>query len=142
MKTIRQLLENRETKIVTVSPDVTVFKAVQRMAEKSIGTLLVTEQGHVVGIFSKRDYAQKLTLNSRDSEDTMVREVMNTRVTYAWMEQTVAECISKMTELHIRHMPVVDGGRLIGIVSMSDLVKAIIDEQQYKIDQLEQYICS
>lgn len=141
MKTIRQLLRDKGHKVWSIAPEETVLKAVQRMAEREVGALLVTEQGRVVGVVSERDYARKIVLKDRLSHETQVREVMTTRLVYAWMEQTVEDCLSKMTELKIRHMPVVDGGRLVGIISIGDLVKSIIDEQQYTINQLERYIC-
>jgi CBS domain-containing protein len=112
------------------------------MADKGIGALIVREGEPVVGVISERDYARKVILEGRSSRSTAVREIMTSHVLYAGPNQTIEECMAVMTDKRIRHLPVLDGGRLIGVISIGDLVKAIISEQQFRIEQLERYITS
>jgi len=117
-----------------------VFDAIKLMADKNIGALLVMEGEQVAGIITERDYARKVVLMSRSSKQTTVREIMTSAVMYVGPEQTSEECMVLMTENRLRHLPVIDGGRLLGIISIGDLVKDIIAEQRFTIEQLEHYI--
>ena len=141
MKTAADILKSKPHQtIFTVTPTASVFDAVKLMAIKDVGALLVMEGEHVAGIFTERDYARKIALMSRSSRDTVVREVMTAAVMYVRPDQTSEECMALMTENRIRHLPVMDGDRLFGLVSIGDLVKDIISEQQFTIQQLEHYI--
>ncbi len=140
MKSVRQLLDAKGHDVWSINPDASVFEAIELMATKSIGALIVIEEAGPVGIVSERDYARKVILKGRSSRQTPVREIMTTRVVYAKIDQTVEECMALMTEKRIRHLPVMDGKNLTGVISIGDLVKSIIDEQQFIIEQLEQYI--
>lgn len=142
MTTIRQLLDDKGTEVWSISPDAWVYDAVALMAEKEIGALIVIEGGRIVGLVSERDYARKVILKGRVSRETQVRDIMTTRVVYAHPEQTVEECMAILTDQRIRHLPVMDQEKLIGIISIGDLVKAIINEQKFLIEQLVQYIAS
>lgn len=140
MKTIRQLLEAKGSTVWTIAPSASVFDALQLMAGKGIGALLVTEGERVVGVISERDYARKVALRSKLSQNTPVKDIMTSSVTSVNPEQTTEECMALMTDKHIRHLPVLDKGTLIGVVSIGDLVKNIISEQKVLIKNLEQYI--
>ena len=142
MKKIKQLLHAKGTDVWSVGPDALVYEALQLMAEKQVGALVVLEGDRVVGIISERDYARNVILKDRSSRETLVREIMSTRVVFAEPHHTVEEGLALMTNKRIRHLPVMDGERLIGVVSIGDLVKAIINEQRSLIDQLERYITS
>lgn len=140
MKTARQLLDAKGADVVSVAPDAPVFEALRVMAERGIGAVLVLESGRLIGIMSERDYARKVILQGRSSHETPVRHIMTERVVYARPEQTVAECMALMTDKRIRHLPVIDGERLLGVLSIGDLVKETISEQEFLIRQLENYI--
>lgn len=140
MENIAKLLVHKGAEVWVVAPDTSVYEAVELMAEKGIGALPVVREERMVGIISERDYARKIILQGRSSRDTSVAEVMTERVTFIRPEQNVDECMALMTEKRVRHMPVVEGDRLVGIVSLGDLAKAIISEQQFVIEQLENYI--
>ena len=141
MKTLKMLLEERPRTPVTVSPDDSVFSALELMAKHDIGAVLAVRDGQLAGIFSERDYARKVILLGRSSKEIQVREIMTEKVLYALPGQTTAEAMALMTDKHIRHLPVLDAGkRLIGMVSIGDLVKETISEQAFLIKQLEQYI--
>lgn len=141
MQTAAQVLKSKPHQTVhTIEPDASVYEAVKLMAEKNVGALLVEEHGKVVGIVSERDYARKVVLLARSSKDTPLRDIMSSPVMYVHPEQTVDQCMALMTENRLRHLPVMDEGRLIGLVSIGDLVKATISEQQFIIEQLEHYI--
>ncbi len=142
MKFVRQLLEDKGHDIVAISPDSSVLAAIRLMADRSIGALVVTEHGRLVGIVSERDYARKVILKGRSAEDTPVRDIMTRDVVTAGCGDSVRECMNTMTVRRIRHQPVVDDGELKGVISIGDLVKAIIADQQQEIEQLEQYISS
>jgi signal-transduction protein with cAMP-binding, CBS, and nucleotidyltransferase domain len=129
-----------EHKVYTITPSSSVFDAVKLMAEKSIGALVVMEGEKVVGIITERDYARKVVLMSRSSKETTVRDIMTTAVRYVHPNQTSEECMVLMTEHRLRHLPVMDQGKLVGLISIGDLVKDIISEQKFIIQQLEQYI--
>ena len=141
MKTVAQILKSKpELAVHTIGPTATVYEAVKLMADKNVGALVVVEDGKVVGIVSERDYARKVALMARSSKDTLLRDIMSSPVMYVNPEQTSDECMAVMTENRLRHLPVMDGGQLIGLVSIGDLVKATISEQQFIIEQLEHYI--
>jgi CBS domain-containing protein len=141
MKTAADLLKSKlHQTVFTIAPASSVFEAVQLMADKNIGALLVMEGMQVVGIISERDCARKITLMSRSSRDTLVRDIMTPEVMYVRPEHTIEECMVLMTENRLRHLPVMDGGKLLGLVSIGDLVKDIISEQKFIIEQLEHYI--
>ncbi|MFQ5599814.1 MAG: CBS domain-containing protein [Candidatus Krumholzibacteriia bacterium] len=140
MKTVNQILDTKGREIWCVAPESSVFDAIQMMADKHVGALLVTQNDKLVGIVSERDYARKVILQGKSSKKTAVQEIMTKRVAYAQPGQTVEDCMALMTQKHIRHLPVLDGDRLVGMVSIGDLVKTIIAEQQFMIEQLENYI--
>ncbi len=140
MKTVGKLLETKGRDIWSVSPDASVLEAIELMAEKEVGALVVREGAKPVGIISERDYARKVILQGRSSEATRVEEIMTKRVIYAEPRKSVEECMALMTEKRIRHLPIMDGEQLVGVISIGDLVKAIIAEQKFIIEQLEQYI--
>lgn len=141
MKTVAQILASKPGKTLqTITPSASVFDAVKMMAEKSIGALLVMEDEKVVGIITERDYARKIILMGRSSKETPVRDIMTSAVMYVRPDQTNEECMALMTDNRVRHLPVMDGGKLVGLISIGDLVKDIISEQKFIIDQLEHYI--
>lgn len=140
MKTVQQLLQAKDSGTWCISPDATVFDAIKLMSEKEIGALVVTKDDAVVGILSERDYARKVFLKGRSSRNTPVSDIMSRNVVYAAPDQNVEHCMNVMTVKRIRHLPVMEDSRLIGIVSIGDLVKSIISEQQETIEQLESYI--
>ncbi len=141
MKTAADLLKSKALQSVhTITSAASVFDAVKLMADKNIGALLVMEAEEVAGIITERDYARKIVLMSRSSRQTQVREIMTSAVMYVRPDQTSEECMVLMTENRLRHLPVIDGGRLLGIISIGDLVKDIIAEQRFTIEQLEHYI--
>ena len=142
MKTVKQLLQGKAKGLCTVSPDARVFEALKQMADKDIGALLVVEDGKLAGILSERDYARKVILQGKSSHDTPVREIMTERVVYVQPKNTLDECMALMTDKRIRHLPVLDNDKLIGVLSIGDLVKETISEQQFTIKQLESYIHS
>jgi CBS domain-containing protein len=141
MRTISQILEEKGREILSIHPGASVFSAIEVMAENGIGALMVMEGDRPVGLISERDYARKVILKGRSSKDTEVREVMTTHVYCVRPEQTVEESMALMTEKRVRHLPVTENDQLVGIVSIGDLVKSIIAEQQFIIEQLEHYIC-
>jgi len=142
MTKVRMMLGSPKRNVWTISPDSTVYEALQLLAEKDIGALIVTEGDQVVGIFSERDYARKVILDERSSRDTTVREIMSKRVLHVTPEHTMDECMALMTVKRFRHLPVVEYGRLVGVVSIGDAVKSIMSDQQLLIEQLENYIVS
>lgn len=142
MKTVKQLLDIKGPQVWSISPEASVFEAIQRMAEKEVGALLVMQAEKLIGIISERDYARKVILKERSSQQTPVKDIMTTRVIYAHSSQPIDECMALMTEKRIRHLPIMDGEALQGIISIGDLVKAIIEDQQFIIEQLEHYISS
>lgn len=142
MATIGQLLETKGRDVFHIAPDASVFDAIEMMATRGIGALLVLEQGRLAGIISERDYARKVILRGRASKSTTVGEIMTAPVITAPSRLTIEEGMAVMTERRIRHLPIVDAGKLCGMVSVGDLVKAIIAEQQFVISQLQNYIHS
>ena len=140
MKTLRQLLQAKPAGILSIAPDARVIDALKVMAEKNVGALLVMDSGRLIGIITERDYARKVILQGKSSLDTPVREIMTGKVLCVHPDQSVEECMGLMTDKHVRHLPVMDGDKLIGVLSIGDLVKETIAEQQFTIKQLESYI--
>ena len=140
MTTIKHVLDSKGYDVLTVRPDDTVLHALELMASKNVGAVIVTENDAPVGILTERDYARSVILKGRASSTTPVRDIMSSDVIFVQPEQTVDECMAIMTDKRFRHMPVLQEGTLVGIVSIGDLVKSIIDEQQFTIQQLKGYI--
>ncbi len=140
MKTVKHLLEKKGYEVWSLGPDQTVYEALALMTAKNVGALAVLDNGQLIGVFTERDYARSLPLAEKSSKDIKVAEVMTRRVVVVHPEQTVEECMALMTEKRVRHLPVLEGEELVGIVSIGDLVKSIIAEQQFLIEQLERYI--
>jgi len=140
MITVRQLLEGKGYDVWSITPDASVYDALALMADKGVGALLVLEGERLVGLISERDYARKVILKGKSSMETPVREIMTERVIWVGPEQTNEECMALMTAKHIRHLPVLAEDQVIGIISIGDVVKAIISEQEFLIEQLERYI--
>jgi CBS domain-containing protein len=142
VKTVRDVLTVKGRDVWTVDLEATVFEALSRMAEKEIGALMVMDGTKLVGIISERDYARKVILHGRASPTTLVKEIMTSHVVYTHLEQSIEECMALVTEKRIRHLPVIDEGNLVGVVSIGDLVKSIISDQKFVIEQLVRYITS
>ena len=141
MTIVAQVIKNKsEQAIFTISPEATVLEAITIMAEKGIGALVVAEGEQVVGILSERDYTRKVTLMERSSYSTTVAEIMTAKVITVGLNNTVEECLQLMTDRHLRHLPVLDNGKLVGFISIGDLVKAAMEDQNVLIEQLKQYI--
>jgi CBS domain-containing protein len=139
---VNDVLKVKGNDVWSVGSDATVFDALRIMADKGVGALMVIDATQVEGVISERDYARKVVLNGRSAENTKVREIMSSDVVFAHSGQEVTSCMALMTDKRIRHLPVMDGDKLIGVVSIGDLVNAIINEQQFMIEQLERYITS
>ena len=140
MRNIRQLLDVKGPTVWSIRPEASVLEAIKLMAEKEIGAVLVVKNGHPVGMLSERDYARKVILRGKSSDDTPVSDIMSSPVIYAQPKQTIRECMAVMTERRCRHLPVLDGEVLVGMISINDLVRDIIADQQFQISQLESYI--
>jgi len=141
MKTAAEILRTKPVQVVhTIAPTASVFDALTLMAEKNIGAVLVVEGERIVGIITERDYARKMILMGRTSKETLVRAIMTSEVMYVRPGHTSEECMALMTDSRVRHLPVIDDGRLVGLVSIGDLVKDIISDQRLTIEQLEHYI--
>lgn len=140
MSTVREILEEKGREVWSVGPDTTVFETVKVLAERGIGALLVTEGERVIGIVSERDYARKVAIRGESSREMPVRSIMTSEVVCVAPDQTVDECMGLMTDRRIRHLPVVEDERLVGVVSIGDIVKAVIADREVKIEQLECYI--
>ena len=138
--TVSSVLRRKDRKLLTISPLASVYEAIALMAENSVGALLVVSDGMLVGILSERDYARKVVLQARSSKDTMVADIMTCPVTTVTPGQTVEECMRTMTDKRIRHLPVIEGTSIVGIVSIGDLVRSVITVQGEMIQQLQQYI--
>jgi CBS domain-containing protein len=141
MTSAAQILRSKpHSTVYTIEPGASVYEAVRLMADKNIGALVVMEGGKVVGIVSERDYARKIVLMSRSSQDTLLRDIMSSPVMVVPPDRSAEECMALMTEHRFRHLPVMDGEQLLGLISIGDLVKATIADQQFIIEQLEHYI--
>jgi CBS domain-containing protein len=137
---VKQMLEEKGNTVWTIAPDAKVFDALKFMAEKEVGALIVLEKGTVVGIISERDYARKIALMGRLSQDTPVREIMTIQVYCVHPSGSAEECMALMTEKHVRHLPVIEKNKLAGVISIGDVVKSIISQQKETIQHLENYI--
>jgi CBS domain-containing protein len=142
MRTVRHLLEAKAPEVFAIGPDAPVIDAIRLMAEKRIGAVVVMQAGQLVGILSERDYARKIVLQGRSSKDTPVRDIMTSDVISVGLNDTADRCMQLVTDKRIRHLPVLDGGNVLGVVSIGDLVKAVIEDQQLELDQLQRYIAS
>jgi CBS domain-containing protein len=140
MKTVRHVLEVKGRQTWSIQPDASVYEALTLMADKEVGALLVLDGGKLIGIISERDYARKVILKGKSSLDTAVRDIMTPRVICVRPEQTIEECMALMTDKHVRHLPVVVGDDVVGVISIGDLVKAVIAEKDFMIKQLKDYI--
>ena len=140
MTTIRQVLEKKGPEVTTIAPDETVFRAIEIMAERDIGALVVVANDAPVGLLTERDYARQVILKGRSSVNTAIRDVMVENFQAVTPDDTVEACMELMTEKHIRHLPVLENGRLAGLVSIGDLVKSVIDQQRSTIEQLVGYV--
>jgi len=140
MKTVSQVLQSKAGGVLSITPGASVFEALKEMAARNVGALLVMEDGRLRGILSERDYARKVILLGKSSHDVAVRDIMSTQVLCVRPDSTVDECLSLMSGNRVRHLPVVSGGEVIGVLSIGDLVKAVIEEQRDTIRHLEDYI--
>jgi CBS domain-containing protein len=140
MQTVNQLLDEKGREVYAMGPDEPVYEAIRQMAERQVGALLVLEGDRIVGIISERDYARKVILRDRASRTTPVRDIMTAEVISVTPHETVQSCMQLMTRHRIRHLPVVEEGRVRGMLSIGDLVKAVIGDQQQEIEQLQRYI--
>ena len=140
MYTARDILREKGTQVYTISPDATVYEALKKMDQHNIGSLVVLEGEKMAGIISERDYARKMILKGRHSQDTAVRDIMTTTVTTVTPDKDLEECMELFTDKHTRHLPVVEDDQLVGIISIGDIVKGIIDHKEFVIEELEKYI--
>jgi CBS domain-containing protein len=140
MITVKQILDDKGHQVWSIGPNASVFVALKLMAEKGIGALMVIEKDDIVGIMSERDYARKVVLHGKLSKDTPVRDIMTTQLFGVHLDTSADECMALMTDKRIRHLPVCKEGKLIGVVSIGDIVKAIMEEQKVTINHLENYI--
>lgn len=139
---VKAILDSKGHEYWSVTPDTSVFEALRIMAEHEVGSVLIVDDGRVRGIVTERDYARKVVLDGKSSPDTPVTEIMTSQVLCTRPEQTIEEAMALMTDKRVRHLPVLDDGNIVGVVSIGDLVKAVISEQQFLINQLENYITS
>ena len=140
MTTVKHVLDQKGHHVHFIHPDASVFDALKMMAENNIGSLVVLEDGKLVGVITERHYAREIVLKGRTSPGTLVRDIMSTKVICARPDQSVEECMAVMTARAVRHLPVLEGGRLVGIVSIGDMVKSVISDQKFIIEQLEHFI--
>ncbi|ARS34718.1 CBS domain-containing protein [Pontibacter actiniarum] len=140
MGTVRHILQKKGNSVFAVAPTSTVYSALELMVERDVGSLLVTEDGRFAGIFTERDYARKVILKGKSSRETLIRDIMSEHPVTVTQDTTVEACMSLMTRRYIRHLPVVEEDRLVGLVSIGDIVKYIIEEQKFIIENLEHYI--
>ena len=140
MRTVRQLLDAKAAEVFAIGPDAPVIDAIRLMAEKRIGAVLVMQGSRLAGILSERDYARKIVLQGRSSADTPVRDIMTAQVISVGLGDSAERCMQIVTEQRIRHLPVVEGAQVLGVISIGDLVKSVIDAQRRELDQLQQYI--
>lgn len=142
MKTVRHLLKAKGRDVYSVRPDQSVYEAIEQMAERSVGALLVMDDGRLIGILSERDYARRVILRGRSSRETAVRDIMTEPVVCVTLERSVEECMALMTDKRVRHLPVIEDDHVCGVVSIGDVVRAVIAEQEFHIKQLESYIAT
>ena len=142
MRTVRHLLEAKAPEVFAIGPGAPVIDAIRLMAEKRIGAVLVMDAGRLVGILSERDYARKIVLQGRSSKDTPVRDIMTADVISVGLHDSADRCMQIVTDSRIRHLPVLDGDAVLGVISIGDLVKAVIEDQQLELAQLQRYIAS
>jgi CBS domain-containing protein len=140
MTMVKHLLQRKGSEVWSIAPGAMVYEALQLMADKNVGALVVVEGGPLVGIMSERDYARKVILLNKSSMSVPVREIMTTKVFYVSPESSIEECMTIMTDKHIRHLPVLEEGQLVGVISIGDVVKAIISDREFIIEQLQNYI--
>lgn len=140
MKTVKDILRDKGYEVWSITPDATVYEALKFMADKNVGALLVLDGQAVVGMVSERDYARKVILHGRSSREIQVREIMSSKVYYVQPEQNIQDCMALMTDKRVRHLPVLENDRLVGVISIGDVVKAIIAEHESTIKHLEDYI--
>ena len=140
MKTVKDILRAKGSKVYSISPDATVYEALNRMAEKNVGSMLVFEGKNLLGLISERDYSRKTILKGRLSKDTAVREIMTTSVVSVHPDDDIEACMELFTDKRVRHLPVIEKGKVVGIVSIGDIVKSIIDYKEFIIEELENYI--
>jgi len=140
MATVRQVLDAKGHDISAIGPESTVYDAIKKMADNNIGSLVVVDDEKIVGIVTERHYARNVFLKGKASPTTLVKDIMSTRVICAWPDQSVEECMAVMTDKAVRHLPVLENKHLVGLVSIGDLVKSIISDQKFTIEQLERYI--
>lgn len=140
MRSVQHLIEAKGSEVISIAPDAPVIEAIRLMAERHVGALVVMEGERLAGICSERDYARKIVLQGRSSADTPVSAIMTGEVVTVRLLDTVEHCMQIVTERRVRHLPVVEGGRVVGLVSIGDLVKAVIEDQQLELDQLQSYI--
>ena len=140
MITVKDILQTKGHNVISITPETTVYEALTIMADKNVGALVVLDGETVAGIMSERDYARKVILHGKSSKEMPVREIMTSRVYYVHPEQNVQDCMAQMTDKHVRHLPVLEENRLVGIISIGDVVKTIMADQEYTIKLLENYI--
>ncbi len=140
MKTVKDILQTKGHDVLSITPDATVYEALKVMADKNVGALVVLNGESVAGLLSERDYARKVILHGKSSKEMQVREIMTAKVYYMRPDQTLQDCMTQMTDKRIRHLPVLEGGRLVGIISIGDVVKEIIADHESTIKLLENYI--
>ncbi len=140
MKTVREMLLKKGNRIFSISPNQKIYEALMLMAEKDVGALIVLEEESVVGIISERDYARKVALEGKSSKDSLVKDIMSSKVIYVETDSSTDECMALMINKKVRHLPVYEKGKLVGVISIGDVVNAVIDEQEFMIDQLVRYI--
>jgi len=142
MKTVRELVEGKEQRLLSVAPDDTVYAALKKMAQHDIGALVVVSGDKLVGVFSERDYARRVILEGKSSRDTQVSEIMTRQVICVSPERTADQCMAVMTQKRVRHLPVIENKQVVAVISIGDVVREMISDQQHTIEQLEQYIMS
>ena len=142
MKTVRELVEGKEQRLLSIAPDDSVYAALKKMAQHDIGALVVVSGDKLVGVFSERDYARRVILEGKSSRDTQVSEIMTRQVICVSPERTADQCMAVMTQKRVRHLPVIENKQVVAVISIGDVVREMISDQQHTIEQLEQYIMS
>jgi CBS domain-containing protein len=142
MSTVRNILQQKGNLVFSISPDSSVYEGLEYLQEKNLGGLVVVENGKLIGVFTERDYARKVILKGRASKETLVRDIMDTNPVFVNPDNTLDDCMQLMTNKFIRHLPVMENGQLIGVISIGDIVKYIISEKDFIIENLEHYVTS